>query len=146
VEESAAAQPVDLKGEPFLRPEAGSDEPANDTNADAQTNAPVQFQPQHAVSATGPEPHEAVTDTSRHQTHARPGDVDNGHVAAPDAGALTGDAAQHASPRAADESGDVDNNASAPDASNQFDASNAPDESNEIDEFNAPDDQTARRA
>jgi segregation and condensation protein B len=140
VEEPAAAQPVDLKGEPFLRPEAGSDEPANDTNADAQTNAPVQFQPQHAVSATGPEPHEAVADTSRNQTHARPGDVDNGHVAAPDAGALTGDAAQHALPRAAVESGGVDDNASTPDASN------APDESNEIDAFNAPDDQTARRA
>jgi segregation and condensation protein B len=61
-------------------------------------------------------------------------------VAAPDAGALTGDAAQHALPRAADESDGVDDNASAPDASN------APDESNEIDAFNAPDDQTARRA
>ncbi|WP_235443132.1 SMC-Scp complex subunit ScpB [Caballeronia mineralivorans] len=146
VEEPAAAQPVHAEGEPFLHPEAGSDEPANDTNADAQTNAPVQFQPQHAVSATGPEPHEALADISRNQTHARPGDVDNRHVAAPDAGALTGDAAQHALPRAADESDGVDDNASAPDASNQFDASSAPDESNEIDEFNAPDDQTARRA
>jgi len=146
VEEPAATQPVDVKGEPFLRPEAGSDEPANDTNADAQTNAPVQFQPQHAVSATAPEPHEALADISRNQTHAGPGDVDNRHVAAPDADALTGDAAQHALPRAADESDGVDDNASAPDASNQFDAPSAPDESNEIDEFNAPDDQTARRA
>lgn len=147
VGEPAAPRPVHPEGEPLLHPQAGSDEPVNDTNADAPTNAPVQFQPQHALSATGPEPHEAVVDINRNQTHARPGDVDNRREAAPDAaGALTGDAAQHASPRAADESGDVDNNASAPDASNQFDASNAPDESNEIDEFNAPDDQTARRA
>jgi segregation and condensation protein B len=118
----------------------------NDTDADAQTQAPVQFQPQHAVSVTGPQPHEAVADISRDQTHAEPDDADKRREAAPNAGALTGDAAQHALPRAADESDGFDDNAGAPDASNQFDASDAPDESNEIDEFNAPDDQTARRA
>ncbi len=146
VEEPAVPRPVHAEGEPFLHPEAGSDEPENDTNADAQTNAPVQFQPQHAVSAIGPGPHEAVTDISRDQTHAEPDGAGNRREAAPDAGALTGDAAQHALPRAADESDGSDDNAGAPDASNQFDASDAPDELNEIDEFNAPDDQTARRA
>src|ERR1700692_2703990 len=146
VEEPAAGPPVHVEGEPFLHPQAGSDEPANDTNADAQTNAPVQFHPQHAVSASGSEPHEAVTDISRDQTKPEPDGADNRREAAPDAGALTGDAAQQALPRAADESDGSDDNAGATDASNQFDASDAPDESNEIDEFNAPDDQTARRA
>ena len=117
----------------------------NEENADAQTNAPVQFKPHQAVSLTGSEPLEAVPNIDRDPVKATPGDAVNRREVAPDADVLTSDAARHALPHAADESDGADK-ADTPDASKLFDASNAPDESNETDEFNAPDDQTARRA
>ena len=147
-QEPVAAEAVDPEGEAFLRSRAGADEPVNEENDGAQTNAPAQFEshePQQAVPLTSPEPLEAVAGISRDPVQATPGDALKRREAAPDAGALTSDAAQHASPRAADESDGADN-AHASDASNPFDASDAPDESSETDEFNAPDDQTARRA
>ncbi|CAN7384545.1 SMC-Scp complex subunit ScpB [Caballeronia sp. LjRoot31] len=144
-QEPVAAEAVHPEDEPFLHSQAGADEPVNEKNADARTNAPVQFEPSQAVSLTSSEPLEAVADISRDPLQATPGDAVNRREAAPDAGALTSDAARHALPRAADESDSADN-ANTPDASKLFDASNAPDESNETDEFNAPDDQTARRA
>jgi segregation and condensation protein B len=144
-QEPAAAEAVHVEGEPFLPSQAGADEPVNEENADARTNAPVQFKPQQAVSLTGSEPLEAVPNIDRDPVKATPGDAVNRREVAPDAGVLTSDAARHALPHAADESDGADN-ANTPDASKLFDASNAPDESNETDEFNAPDDQTARRA
>jgi len=147
-QEPVAAEAVHPEGEPFLRSRAGADEPVNEENAGAQTNAPAQFEPhepQQAVPLTSPEPLEVVAGISRDPVQATPGDALKRREAAPDAGALTSDAAQHALPRAADESDGADN-AHASDASNPFDASDAPDESSETDEFNAPDDQTARRA
>ncbi|HMC44604.1 MAG TPA: hypothetical protein VKJ77_04680, partial [Caballeronia sp.] len=105
----------------------------------------VQFEPKQAVSLTGSETREAVAAIGQDQLQVTPGDAVNRREVAPDAGALTSDAARHALPHAADESDGADN-ADTPDASKLFDASNAPDESNETDEFNAPDDQTARRA
>jgi len=144
-QEPAAAEAVHVEGEPFLHSQAGVDEPVNEENADAQTNAPVQFKPQQAVSLTGSEPLEAVTNIDRDPVKTTPGDAVNRREVAPDTGVLTSDAAGHALPHAADESDGADN-ANTPDASKLFDASNAPDESNETDELNAPDDQTARRA
>ena len=151
-QEPAAAEAVHLEDGAFLHStvgtDDGADELANEENADAHTNAPVQFEPQRAASLTGSEPLEAVAGISRDQleaSQATPGDAVNRREAAPDTGALTSDAARHALPHAADESDGADN-ANTPDASKLFDASNAPDESNETDEFNAPDDQTARRA
>jgi segregation and condensation protein B len=143
-QEPAAAEAVHVEGEPFLPSQAGADEPVNEENADARTNAPVQFKPQQAVSPTGLDPREAVTDIDQNSVKTTPGDAVNRREA-PGAGALTSDAARHALPHAADKSDGADN-ANTPDASKLFDASNAPDESNETDEFNAPDDQTARRA
>ncbi|CAN7243530.1 SMC-Scp complex subunit ScpB [Caballeronia sp. LjRoot29] len=144
-QEPAAAEAVHVAGEPFLPSHARADEPENEENADARTNAPVQFKPQQAVPLTGSEPREAATDIGQDSVKTTPGDAVNRREAAPDAGALTSDAARHALPHAADESDGADN-ADTPDASKLFDASNAPDEANETDEFNAPDDQTARRA
>jgi segregation and condensation protein B len=143
-QEPAAALAVHVEGEPVLPSQAGADEPVNE-NADAQTNAPVQFKPQKAVSLTNSESLDGVTDIGQDSVKTTPGDAVNRREAAPDAGALTSDAARNALPHAADESNGADN-ASSPDASKLSDASNAPDESNETDEFNAPDDQTARRA
>ena len=144
-QEPAAAEAVHVEGEPFLPSQAGADKPVNEENADAQTNAPVQFKPQQAVSLTGSEPLEAVPNIDRDPVKATPGDAVNRREVAPDADVLTSDAARNALPHAADES-DGAEKADTPDASKLFDASNAPDESNETDEFNAPDDQTARRA
>jgi segregation and condensation protein B len=144
-QEPVVAEAVHPEGEPFLHSQFGADEPVNEANADAQTLAPVQFEPRQAVSLTGSEPREVVAGINRDPLQATPGDAVNRREAAPDAGALTSDAARHALPHAADESDGADN-ANTADASKLFDASNAPDESNETDEFNAPDDQTARRA
>ena len=144
-QEPAADETVHPEGEPFLHSPVVADEPVNEENADAQTNAPVQFEPKQAVSLTGSETREAVAAIGQDQLQVTPGDAVNRREVAPDAGALTSDAARHALPHAADESDGADN-ADTPDASKLFDASNAPDESNETDEFNAPDDQTARRA
>ncbi|QIE24203.1 Segregation and condensation protein B [Caballeronia sp. SBC1] len=144
-QEPVAAEAVHPEGGQFLPSQADADEPVKEENADAQTNAPAQFEPQQAVSLTGSKPLEMVAGIKRDQVQAMPGDAVNRREVAPDAGALTSDAARHASPHAADESDGADN-ANTPDASKLFDASNAPDESNETDEFNAPDDQTARRA
>jgi segregation and condensation protein B len=144
-QEPVAAEAVHPEAEPSLHSPVGADAPVNEENADAQTNAPVQFEPQQAVSLTGPEPLETVAGMSRDQIQATPGDAVNRREGTPDAGALTSDAARHALPHAADESDGADN-ANTPDASKLSDASNAPDESDETDEFNAPDDQTARRA
>ena len=144
-QEPAADEAVHPEGEPFLHSPVVADEPVNEENADAQTNAPVQFEPKQAVSLTGSETREAVAAIGQDQLQVTPGDAVNRREVAPDAGALTSDAARHALPHAADESDGADN-ADTPDASKLFDASNAPDESNETDEFNAPDDQTARRA
>ena len=148
LQEPVSAEAVHPEGGPLLHSQADADGSVNEENADAKTLAPVQFEPQHAVSLTGSEPLEVVAGISRdpvQATQATPGDAVNRREAAPDAGALTSDAARHALPHAADESDGADN-ANTPDASKLFDASNAPDESNETDEFNAPDDQTARRA
>ncbi|WP_254073737.1 SMC-Scp complex subunit ScpB [Burkholderia sp. S171] len=148
-QEPVAAEAVHLEETAFLHSpvgtDNGADEPENAENADAHTNAPVQFEPQQAASLTGSESLEAVAGASGDPLQATPGDAVNRREAAPDAGALTSDAAGHALPHAADESDGADN-ANTPDASKLFDASNAPDESSETDEFNAPDDQTARRA
>ena len=149
-QEPVAAEAVHPEGEPLLHSLAGAEESVNEQKADVEALAPVQFEPQQAVSLTGSESLEVVAGVSRdplQATQATPGDAVNRREAAPDvgAGALTSDVVRHALPHAADESDGADN-ANTPDASKLFDALDAPDEANETDEFNAPDDQTARRA
>ena len=155
-----AAGIAPAESEPLSPPRSESSESSNDVtevsdvSADAQTNAPVQFQPTHSVPTAGSEPHEGthavVADGfGRDLTQAKRDDADNGHQPAPDDGSLTRNPAEEASPMAASEI-DGSDDAAVPglshESANESGASKAPDESNETDAFDAPDDRTARRA
>jgi segregation and condensation protein B len=143
------------EGESLSPPRSGSSEPSNDVtdvsdvSADAKTNAPVQFQPEHSVPTAG-----SVADLlGRDLTQARRDDANNRHEAAPDDGTLPSSPAEDASPMVARELEGSDDaavqgpsNESVNESANESGASKALDESNETDAFDAPDDRTARRA
>ena len=147
--EPVTAQAVHIEGEPLLHPRAASSESSDDVTADAQTNVPMQLQPEHAEPSTAPEVRAVVSDGfNRDLTQAKPDDADSNREPAPDDGALTDDPTEDALPIATSESRetreiDGSGEAAAQSVSNESGASKSLDESNETD---APDDRTARRA